>query len=173
VKRLTGLPIHEVTLLVMVPTLLGILGILLNGWHADKTSERRLHTAIPLLVAGALYALAMLMRHNVYAAIPLVLLGFAFYFPYYPTFWSIPTLILTESAAAATFGLINSVGQLGGLAGPYIIGRLNRSHPLAHCQHRIHSPVMPRIRIHNPQSAHSRSGFSDKEAKRSEKLGLV
>ena len=34
-------------------------------------------------------------------------------------------MILSESAAAASFGLINSIGQLGGLAGPYIIGLLN------------------------------------------------
>jgi ACS family tartrate transporter-like MFS transporter len=36
-----------------------------------------------------------------------------------------PTMILSESAAAATFGLINSIGQLGGFAGPYAIGFLN------------------------------------------------
>jgi MFS transporter, ACS family, tartrate transporter len=49
----------------------------------------------------------------------------------HPVFWSIPTMILTESAAAASFGLINSIGQLGGFAGPYIIGFLNdRTHAL-------------------------------------------
>jgi ACS family tartrate transporter-like MFS transporter len=41
-------------------------------------------------------------------------------------------MILTESAAAATFGLITSVSQLGGFAGPYVIGFLNdRTHSLA------------------------------------------
>jgi ACS family tartrate transporter-like MFS transporter len=50
---------------------------------------------------------------------------------FYPVFWSMPTMILSESAAAATFGLINSFGQLGGFAGPYIIGFLNdRTHAL-------------------------------------------
>jgi MFS-type transporter involved in bile tolerance (Atg22 family) len=40
-------------------------------------------------------------------------------------------MILSESAAAATFGLINSIGQLGGFAGPYVIGFLNdRTHSL-------------------------------------------
>ena len=34
-------------------------------------------------------------------------------------------MMLSESAAAATFGLINSIGQLGGFAGPYVIGFLN------------------------------------------------
>ena len=42
-----------------------------------------------------------------------------------------PTMILSESAAAATFGLINSIAQLGGFAGPYVIGFLNdRTHSL-------------------------------------------
>jgi hypothetical protein len=36
-----------------------------------------------------------------------------------------PTMIPSESAAAATFGLINSIAQLDGLAGPYVIGLLN------------------------------------------------
>ena len=40
-------------------------------------------------------------------------------------------MMLSESAAAATFGLINSIGQLGGFAGPYVIGFLNdRTHSL-------------------------------------------
>jgi ACS family tartrate transporter-like MFS transporter len=40
-------------------------------------------------------------------------------------------MILSESAAAATYGLINSFGQLGGFAGPYVVGFLNdRTHSL-------------------------------------------
>ena len=34
-------------------------------------------------------------------------------------------MMLTESAAAACFGLINSIGQTGGIVGPYVVGRLN------------------------------------------------
>jgi len=33
--------------------------------------------------------------------------------------------MLSESVAAATLGLINSIVQLGGFAGPYVIGFLN------------------------------------------------
>jgi ACS family tartrate transporter-like MFS transporter len=41
-----------------------------------------------------------------------------------PSFWALPTAILTESAAAASIGLINSVANLGGFAGPFLIGYL-------------------------------------------------
>jgi fucose permease len=40
-------------------------------------------------------------------------------------------MILSETAAAATFGLIVSVSQLGGVIGPYVIGYLNdKTHSL-------------------------------------------
>jgi ACS family tartrate transporter-like MFS transporter len=41
---------------------------------------------------------------------------------YFPGFWPLPTAFLTESAAAASIGLINSFGNLGGFVGPYILG---------------------------------------------------
>lgn len=42
-------------------------------------------------------------------------------------FWTMPTSLLTGTAAAAAIALINSVGNLGGFFGPYIIG-LIRTH---------------------------------------------
>jgi len=49
VKRLSGFSDLAVTSLLIVPALIGIAGMLTNGWHSDKSAERRLHTAIPLL----------------------------------------------------------------------------------------------------------------------------
>jgi nitrate/nitrite transporter NarK len=39
-----------------------------------------------------------------------------------PTFWCIPTLVLSGSAAAAGIALINSLGAIGGFIGPWIFG---------------------------------------------------
>jgi MFS transporter, ACS family, tartrate transporter len=131
VKRLSGVSNRTVTSLLLVPALIGLAGMLVNGWHSDKTAERRLHTAIPLLAAGLMFALLTLDRHDMPTAIVFLLLGSGFLYAYYPTFWAIPTMMLSEAAAAATFGLINSIGQLGGLAGNYLIGHLNdRTHSL-------------------------------------------
>jgi ACS family tartrate transporter-like MFS transporter len=131
VKRLSGFSDRAVTSLLLLPALIGIPGMLINGWHSDKTGERRWHAAIPLLVAGLMYGFLIPARHDAPLAIVILLLASGFFYAYLPICWSIPTMILSESAAAATFGLINSIGQLGGLAGPYVIGFLNeRTHSL-------------------------------------------
>jgi MFS transporter, ACS family, tartrate transporter len=132
VKRVSGFSTQTVTLLLLIPALMGIAGMLINGWHSDRTAERHWHSAIPLIAAGFMFALLTLVRHEVPLAIVCLLLGSGFLYAYYPAFWAIPTMMLSEGAAAATFGLINSIGQLGGFAGNYSIGFLNdRTHSLA------------------------------------------
>jgi nitrate/nitrite transporter NarK len=57
-----------------------------------------------------------------------VVAGGAFY-GFQPVFWAVPTRFLSESAAAASIGLINSVGNLGGFVGPMVMGYLaSRTH---------------------------------------------
>jgi MFS transporter, ACS family, tartrate transporter len=131
VKRLSGLSNQSVTSLLTIPALIGIFGTLVNAWHSDKTGERRWHTAIPLVVAGLMYAVLMTSQRNVPLGVSLLLFGSGCLYAFYPIFWAMPTLILSESAAAAGFGLITSVSQLGGFVGPYVIGFLNdRTHSL-------------------------------------------
>jgi len=131
VKRLSGAPDEMVTSLLIVPALLGVAGLLVNGWHSDKTSERHWHAAIPLLGSGLMFALVTVLAYRASLAVVFLLLGSGFLFAYYPAFWAIPTSMLGETAAAATLGLLNSIGQLGGLAGNYTIGFLNdRTHSL-------------------------------------------
>jgi len=129
VKRISAASDRTVTTLLILPALIGVTCMLWNGWHSDKTGERRWHAAIPLLAAGFMFGLSVLTRQNAPLAVSCVLLGSGFYFGFQPVCWSMPTLILGESAAAATFGLINSMGQLGGFFGPKLIGFLNmRTH---------------------------------------------
>jgi len=124
-KRVSGFSNQRVTALLAVPALIGIAGTLINGWHSDRTSERRLHAAVPMVVAGLMFGLLILSRHARLLAIPALLVGSGILYAFYPVFWSIPTMILSESAAAATLGLITTISQIGGFAGPYAIGFLN------------------------------------------------
>jgi len=130
-KRLSGASIASVTSLVMIPAFLGLVGTLSNGWHADRTGEHRWHSAAPLLAAGALYFCIIAFRGNAAVAIACLLLGSGILYAFYPAFWSLPTMILSDTAAAASFGLIVSVSQIGGVFSPYVIGYLNdKTHSL-------------------------------------------
>jgi len=131
VKRLSGFSNRTVTNLLLIPALIGLFGTLANGWHSDKTAERRWHAAVPLLAAGLMYGLLVLFQHDTPWSISFLLLGSGCLYAFYPPFWAMPTMILGESAAAATFGLIAAVSQVGGFAGPYVISYLNeRTHSL-------------------------------------------
>ena len=126
IKRLSGLPNSRVALLTALPGLLGIAAMLFNGWHSDRGHERRWHTAVPLFCGGGAYLLLSAGTHNFSLILLLFVVGGGLTFAYLPAFWAIPTTILTESAAAACFGLINSIGQTGGILGPYLVGLLNQ-----------------------------------------------
>jgi len=44
-----------------------------------------------------------------------------------PPLWSLPTVFFAGAGAAASIGLINSLGTLGGFVGPYMIGSSGQS----------------------------------------------
>ena len=125
IKRLSHLPDTRVALLGSLTGILGIAGLVVNGWHSDRSGERQWHALLPLAGAGLSFLLVLRSGGHLLAIVALLSLGSALYYTYQPVFWTMPTMILCESAAAASFGLINSVGQLGGLAGPYVVSYLN------------------------------------------------
>jgi nitrate/nitrite transporter NarK len=124
VQRATNLPNMAVTLLAALPYVAGLGAMIWNGWHSDRTGERRWHTAFPLFLgAGCLAVAIRSSAHLPLAFLCMVVVG-ACTTAFMPSFWALPTAILTESAAAASIGLINSVANLGGFAGPFFIGYL-------------------------------------------------
>lgn len=128
-KRLSGLSDFKVILLSSLPYIAGFVTQQVNGWHSDKTRERRWHAALPALFAGIALLLAVSVGTKAALSIALFTLAGGCLYGYHPAFWSLPSLFLTESAAAASIGLINSIGNLGGFVGPFIMGYLvNRTH---------------------------------------------
>jgi nitrate/nitrite transporter NarK len=78
-----------------------------------------------------MYCCVIAFKSDVTFAISFLLLGSGILYAFYPVFWSLPTMILSDTAAAASFGLIVAVSQLGGIVGPYVIGFLNdKTHSL-------------------------------------------
>jgi nitrate/nitrite transporter NarK len=75
-----------------------------------------------MIIAGAGLLLAAGMQDYAALAISMFCLAQAGLNGFLPVFWSLPTTFLTGSAAAATIGMINSIGNLGGFIGPYTVG---------------------------------------------------
>lgn len=124
VKRASGFSTWSVTLLVVLPYLAGLAATLLNGWHSDRSQERRWHAALPLLLGGTSLLFAVIFSSHIWAQLAFFTLFAACVHGYQPCFWALPTATLGESAAAASIGLINSLGNLGGFAGPFLLGYL-------------------------------------------------
>jgi ACS family tartrate transporter-like MFS transporter len=125
-QRWYSLPLDQLTWLVMLPPLLAAISQLLVGWSSDKTEERRLHTAVPMLAAALGLLVATQDRASLWLTVAALMVAGAGFKAYLPAFWSLPNLFLTESAAAGSIGLINSVGNLGGFFGPTVIGTLEK-----------------------------------------------
>ena len=107
--------------LVVIPQVVGIAAMIGFGASSDRTGERYLHVAVPL-VAGAV---ALLL--SVSLASPVVVLAALSLFTaapmaIYGPFWALPPKFLRGTAAAAGIAFINSIGNLGGFAGPYVLG---------------------------------------------------
>jgi ACS family tartrate transporter-like MFS transporter len=119
-----ALKIDAITWLVILPPLLALFSQLFVGWNSDRTRERRLHTVIPTILGGVALALVPLTHGRLALTIGCFMLLFGGIKALQPSFWSLPNLLLTESAAAGSIGFINSVGNLGGALGPYVLGDL-------------------------------------------------
>jgi sugar phosphate permease len=123
-KRQSGLSDVRVGLLGAVPYVVALIGMLINGWHSDRSRERRWHSAVPLFIA-AIALLGLISQPSSTSLTVVLFTMVCICEAYLPAFWAMPTEILSASAAAAGVGMINAVGSVAGFAGPYAIGYLH------------------------------------------------
>jgi ACS family tartrate transporter-like MFS transporter len=123
-KRQSGFSDLNVGLLGALPYVALFVAMLLNGWHSDKTCERRWHCALPTFIAAAGFLALATQPRSIELSMLLFTLATAGN-AYLPALWAMPTEFLSKSAAAAAVGMINAVGSIAGFAGPYLFGYLN------------------------------------------------
>jgi ACS family tartrate transporter-like MFS transporter len=103
------------------PSFVAVVAMVIWARHSDLTLERTWHVAIPSLMAclGFVWAGESQAALGVILALMLVNLGVN---GTKGPIWAIPSMFLTGASAAAGIALINSMGNLGGFAGPVLIG---------------------------------------------------
>jgi len=125
IKKQSGLSNLNVSLVSAIPYCVGLATILIVGWSSDKTKERRWHTALSMIAASVGLLIAILSQDKLWLAVAMFCVAAVGIYGYLPGFWALPTSFLTGTAAAASIGLINLVGNFGGFVGPYAVGYLS------------------------------------------------
>lgn len=106
-----------------IPFLAAIIGMLAIGWSSDRLGERKLHVVGALVLAsvGCVLAGAATGLVGSLVALSLALVGL---WSVIGPFWAFTTARMGGLAAAVGVALINSIGNMGGFFGPYIMGWL-------------------------------------------------
>ncbi len=121
IKGVSGLSDFMVGIVSFFPYLLAAVGMTFIGKSSDRTGERRLHTAVSIALAAAGMILTAYTRDPVLELVSLSLVAIGIWGTLGP-FWALATSFLSGTAASGGIALINSVGNLGGFVGPYIVG---------------------------------------------------
>ena len=118
-----GLNNAQTGLVTAIPYIVGTISMVLWGRRSDRKMERKGHMAIALAAAAGGIAISGLLPDPVLKMIVLSVAGFGI-FAGLPIFWTFPTAFLSGTAAAGGIAVINSIGNLSGFAGPYVMGAL-------------------------------------------------
>jgi MFS transporter, ACS family, tartrate transporter len=113
-------------LVVAVPYVLAAAAMVLWGRRSDRRGERIAHFVRPALLAAAGFAAAACASGQgaIFAALTLATVGI---YACFGPFWTVPAEYLRGPAAAGGIALINSIGNLGGFAGPWILGLVKQA----------------------------------------------
>jgi ACS family tartrate transporter-like MFS transporter len=121
VRGFSGLSDLGVGVVSALPYVVAAAGMVGVAAHSDRTGERRWHVAGPALVGMVGFLASAASSSPLPALIALSAAAFGIWGAA-GTFWTLPTAFLHGTAAAAGIALINSVGNIGGFVGPYVLG---------------------------------------------------
>ncbi|MGI4810901.1 MAG: MFS transporter, partial [Janthinobacterium lividum] len=118
-----GLTNWQTGLLNSLPYGVACVAMIMWGQHSDKTGERRWHLSLSFM----LLALGLIGGTVLTGLVPLLLaltLAACGVFMLKGPFWAMATEQIPTATAAASIAAINSIGNLGGFAGPFAIGAI-------------------------------------------------
>jgi ACS family tartrate transporter-like MFS transporter len=116
-----GLTNAETGFVTAIPYLFGTIAMILWARHSDATRERVFHVGGPLLLTALALAASSYISDPTMTMVVLTVAAIGV-FCTFGVFWALPTAWLSGTAAAGAIALINSIGNLAGFGGPYLIG---------------------------------------------------
>ena len=107
-----------------IPFTAALIAMVMVGRHSDRTGERKYHVAACATTAAVGLLLAAASQHNIWLLVLSFTLSQMGQRSVMSVFWAIPPIFLGGTGAAAGIALINALGNLGGAAGPSMMGWL-------------------------------------------------
>jgi ACS family tartrate transporter-like MFS transporter len=109
-----------------IPYTIGTIGMVLWAASSDRRHERRWHFFVASIVAG-IGLIAAGLSTGLVAALAAMSVATVGLYGSKPAFWPLPSTFLSGTAAAGGIAMVNSIGNLGGFLGPYIVGWIKDS----------------------------------------------
>jgi MFS transporter, ACS family, tartrate transporter len=116
-----GLTNLETGFVTAIPYLFGTIAMILWARHSDATRERVVHVGAPFFLTALALAASSYISDPTMTMVVLTVAAIGV-FCIFGVFWTLPTAWLSGRAAAGAIALINSIGNLAGFGGPYLIG---------------------------------------------------
>jgi MFS family permease len=121
VKNMGSLTDLQVGFVSGLPFCCAAVSMYLVARRSDRVGERKMHIAVCMTVGGlALLACAFVTQPLV--GLVLLCIAAAGIWGCLAVFWTLTGEFLTGAAAAIGIALINTIGQFGGLLGPWLVG---------------------------------------------------
>ena len=121
VKAFGGLSNVQIGFITAIPYVAGAIAMIFWGLRSDHARERKWHVAFPILLSAIALALSAVTEDPVLKMSALTIAGLGI-FGVLPCVWTLPTALLTGTAAAGGIALINSIGNIAGFVGPFAMG---------------------------------------------------
>jgi ACS family tartrate transporter-like MFS transporter len=126
IVRAMGFSNAETGFVIAVPFALSIVALIVWGRLSDRAHERFWFVALPLFLSAAGLITASMVQSQAVALVAITAAVIGIIGVVGP-FWTLPSSFLGGTAAAASIGLVRTIGSFGGFVGPVIVGILRES----------------------------------------------
>ena len=121
-QGLSGYRSSVVALISALPYVAAAIGMVVIGAGSDRRGERHWHVAGPALLGPLGFVLTAIGPLGVWWSVATLSVAALGVYGALGPFWALPAALLRGRAAAGGIAVINSVGNLGGFVGPFLVG---------------------------------------------------
>lgn len=109
-----------------IPPVVAAFAIWFNGRGADKDKRYTIRVGVPLIIGGIVLCVSTSITADMRWGIVIALaVATACQLSFFGPYWTINSTLLPPAAIGIGYGIINGLGNLGGLLGPYLGGYLS------------------------------------------------